>query len=890
MPYAKPYAELLDLTEDDFATLDRYRDVLAGDAESLAEDFYAYLLSHPATAAVFRDFSPAQLAELTLKQARHARELLTSRLSEEWLAGMAEIGALHYRLGVESAWVAGAYILYRDHWERVLASPGIAEADRQNLRCVVFRLIVGDLMAQLDGYANASHETDGERLAIFDVLLQALSNRETTEDASGERILRGICSGLVAKSRVVQWTGYLARNGFDEALTPRCLAGDAPPLDHVVRGANDPCWRAIESGTPLIMRTDADDAPAWMRALRGSVKEIACIPFGSADMPAVGLIGARQIGYFQRVGAVYFLAFAHIGDLVLRIRTQALRDPLTGLPNRQLFFERLQHDRAQSLRRERLLGVGILDLDGFKQVNDRLGHGAGDLLLQEASKRIKNLLRMGDTLARLGGDEFGLLLSDLERLDDLEAVCERVLDELRRPFQLDSEIAHVSGSLGLTIYPLDDGDAEDLLHHADLALYAAKEGGKDQYQTHTRAMDARVSRQIAQREELAQAFEEGRLLVHYQPIVATAQNATACPVIGVEALLRLDDGQGGMLPPGAFADSLDHPRLARSIGRHVLETALAQGERWHAQGLPLRVAVNVSARHLLDLRFVADLEEALLRHPGIRAAHVEIEVTESAPLADFETARLTLMHCQHLGVRTALDDFGTGNASLTYLQKLPAHTIKVDQSFVRDIVNDPHDLAIVSGIITTARMLGLEVIAEGVETPRHAQLLEALSCHALQGYLIAKPMPAAEIAPWIAQYRQHRPAPPAAALDEKSQVLAGHYHRVQQFIAALKGGESFPDNVLEADAEHKCHLGVWLQAEGQARFGNDPAYPLIQARHGRLHQLAREAKAALDAGDADTMHAKAQRLELENAALLAEIRVLAEPDGLHEGDCGQPAV
>ncbi len=877
MPYPKPYAELLDLADADFRTLDRYRAVLARDAEALAQGFYHYLLSHPATAAVFRNFSPGQLDELSRKQAQHARDLLASRLSDEWIAAMAKIGALHYRLGVESAWIAGAYILYWNHWELAIATPEVAAEDRQPLRSIVFRLIIGDLMAQLDGYASASRQTDSERLAIFDVLLQALSSRDAAEDLTGDSILHGICNHLVAKSRIVHWAGYLVRGGFDEVLTPRCLAGKAPALERVERAPADPCWQAIARKAPVIAATDAADAVPWVRALRGSVKEIACIPFGGDEMPAVGIIGARESGYFQRVGAVYFLAFAHIGDLVLRIRAQALRDPLTGLPNRQLFFERLQHDRAQSVRRERLLGVGIFDLDGFKQVNDRLGHGAGDLLLQEAAKRVQSLLRIGDTLARLGGDEFGLLLSDVEKLDDLEAVCERVLDELRRPFQIDTEVATVSASLGLTIYPLDDGDAEDLLHHADLALYAAKEQGKDQYQTHTRAMDARISRQIAQREQLAQAFQEGRLLVHYQPIVATAQGAESCPVIGVEALLRLDDGQGGILPPGEFADSLGHPRLARLIGRHVLDTALAQGEQWHAQSLPLRVAVNISARHLLDLRFVADLEEALLRHPGIAAEFVEIEVTESAPLADFETARLTLEHCQALGVRTALDDFGTGSASLTYLQKLPAHTIKVDQSFVRDIVNDPHDLAIVSGIITTARMLGLEVIAEGVETPRHAQLLEELSCHALQGYLIAKPMAAADIASWITQYRLEKPAASAAPLDEKSQILTGHYHRVQQFIAALKGSEPFPDNVLEADAEQKCHLGMWLHGEGMARFGHDAAYPIIEARHNRLHQLSRAAKAALDAGQIDLALAKAQTLEVENAALLAEIRALADP-------------
>ncbi len=876
MPSPKPYVELLNLTEADFRLLERYGATLTHDSDTLAQNFYAYLLRHPTTAAIFRDFSAGRLDELTRKQARHAHDLLTSRLNPGWLAVMSEVGQMHHRLGVESTWIAGAYILYWNHWERAIADARVAAEDRPALRSVVFRLIVGDLMAQLDGYAGASRETDNERLAIFDVLLEALANPGATEDPSGDSILRGICTHLVAKSSLVAWAGYLVRTSFDEVLTPRCLAGSVPPIERIDKAPDDPCWQALARKTPVIAATDDPRAPAWLRGMPGGVREIACIPFGSDDLPAVGIIGARQSGYFQRVGAVYFLAFAHIGDLVLRIRAQGLRDPLTGLPNRQLFFERLQHDRSQNLRRERLLGVGIFDLDGFKQVNDRLGHGAGDALLREAAARVNRLLRAGDTLARLGGDEFGLLLPDIERLDDLETVCERILEELRRPFQIDTEIAIVSASLGLTIYPLDDGDAEDLLRHADLALYAAKEQGKDQCQTHTRAMDARISRQIAQREQLAQAFQEGRLLVHYQPIVTTSRAADACPVIGVEALLRLDDGKGGILSPTDFAESLDHPRLARSIGRHVLDVALAQGERWHCQGLSLRVAVNISPRHLLDARFAADLEDALARHPDIAAEFLEIEVTESAPLADFETARTTLAHCRTLGVRTALDDFGTGSASLTYLQKLPAQTIKVDQSFVRDIVNDPHDLAIIAGIITTARMLGLEVIAEGVETLRHAQLLEELHCHALQGYLIAKPMPAAAIPAWIAQYRQDRlptaPAPP----DEKSQVLAGHFHRVQQFIAALKGAEPFPEHVLEADADQKCHLGMWLQTQGMARFGSDPAYPLIQARHKRLHVLARAAKAALDTGQPTEAFAKGEILELENAALLAEIRALAD--------------
>ncbi|MBN6742386.1 EAL domain-containing protein, partial [Acidithiobacillus sp. MC6.1] len=872
MPTSPPTTSFLGLTEADFRLLDRHREILAQDTDLLAKRFYDYLLRYPATAAVFRDFSQERMEHLIQAQAAHARDLLASHLDHQWLHAMAEIGAHHYSLGVEPSWVTGAYAVYWDHWDHTMAHMDMDPAERSDLRRILFRLLLGDLMAQIDGYSTSARETDAERTAIFDVLLQTLTDHQAMEDLSGFRLLGGICSGLVRKNAHVAWAGYFVRDQED-ILIPQCLEGAHRQGLHIPKSPGDPAWEALERRSPVIWKNGEGRIPAWLGSPGKAVAEVACFPFGEEDVQAVGVVATWQKGYFQRVGSSYFLAFAYIGDLVLRLHSQALRDPLTGLPNRQLFSDRLTHDREQSSRRERLLGVGIFDLDGFKQVNDRWGHAAGDELLRQVVARISPLLRTGDTLARLGGDEFGLLLPDISRIDDIEVICERILEELRRPFDLGNELAQISASIGFTVYPLDEGDPETLLRHADTAMYAAKNEGKDQCRSHTLAMDAETKHRAAAREKVACALRENRLLLHYQPIVR-AEEGTGSPVLGVEALLRLDPGDGEpLLSPGSFGDSLDHPRLARDIGRFVLESALDQAERWHAQGLPLRVAVNISGRHLLDHRFPTDLEEALARHPGLPVDHLEIEVTETAPLQHFEQACQALEQCNRLGVRTALDDFGTGNASLTYLQRLPAQTIKIDQSFVRDIINDPRDLAIVAGVITTARMLGLEVIAEGVETRRHAELLREMHCSLLQGYWIARPMPPPEILGWVANYQPAYSGSASIPEGASEDLLIGHAHRVQQFAAALEGREAFPDHVLEVDTEQRCHLGVWMATKGQ-KFANRIGWPQIQQRHGTLHQLAREAKGLLDSGRREEALAVAKQMTLENAALMAELRVL----------------
>ena len=863
--------DFLGLQDPDFQLIDRYRDLLEAEAPALAHAFYDYLLAHPVTVAVFRDFSRARLDALIQKQAEHISGLLASHLDKPWRESMRRIGALHHHLGIEPSWVAGAYIFYWRHWQKVLQEQ-VPASDRNLLRDAFFRLLIGDLMVQLDGYARASRETDAERLALFDVLLGVLAVPCGDESPRPEGLLQQIYEALPRKSASVRLAGYVVSGAMGEILTLKCLAGLPLPALQIPKIAGDPCWEALESGQAVIQSVDDPQAPEWIKALRNRIEEIGIFPFGAEDLRGVGLIGVREKGYFHRVGSAYFDAFAHLGDLVLLLHNQSLRDPLTALPNRTLFLDRLEIARDQTLRHERLLGVALLDLDGFKQVNDRLGHGAGDQLLQAVVQRLQAQLRAGDTLARMGGDEFGLLLPGLERLDDLKGVCERLLATVREPLDIQGEPVSASCSLGVTLYPLDDSDASTLIQHADMALYAAKDAGRDQFQLHTLALDEAIQTEAGMRVLLEQALHEGRLVLHYQPIVSSAGT-----VRGVEALIRLQHPEKGLLAPAAFFSALDHPRLARPIGRFVLDAALRQGAIWQGDGLQLRVAVNISTRHLLDARFLEDLREALANHPSVPLKQLEIEITESAPLLNLAEAQTVLKACQGLGVRIALDDFGTGNASLTHLQQLPAHSIKIDQCFVRDMIDDPKDLAIVTAVITASRMMGLEVIAEGVETAEHAALLNKMGCSHLQGYLFSRPLPAEDIPAWIARFR---PAPQLedalTTMDILPPILEWHILRVQELLRALRQETPFPAHVLEEDAEEHCHLGRWLRGEGARLFGQSPDFAGLLTSHERIHQIARAAKSLLDAGDVEGAMHQGQQIDQENRMLLDELLSMAE--------------
>ncbi|HWX67432.1 MAG TPA: EAL domain-containing protein [Rhodanobacter sp.] len=454
-----------------------------------------------------------------------------------------------------------------------------------------------------------------------------------------------------------------------------------------------------------------------------------------------------------------------------RVERLAFYDVVTGLPNRRLLFELLEQARTRAMRQHSLLAVGVLDLDRFKRVNDTIGHGGGDHVLAEASTRILDMLREADVLARFGGDEFALVISGLDSREQLDVISRCILQALRAPFNLLGEQMYLSASIGWTLFPLDESDAEGLIRHADLAMYAAKEEGKDRSSLYEPAMELEQLRLQAMRERIAQALQQSRLQLLFQPIVYIDGLPGLHGVAGMEALLRLDDTGQELIEPAEFMHVLDDPQLARPIGRYVLDEGLKCCQSWMRAGVSIPVSINISTRHLLHPAFFADIDAALETYPDVMDVGFGIEVTETGPTMDHARAKVVIEECRRRGIRVGLDDFGTGSASLSHIQQLDIEHIKLDQSFVRDILSDERNMAIAAGVITTARMLAKTVIAEGVETSAQGDLLASLGCHQLQGFSISRPMPAGAVPDWVAGW-----VPPPSwgnMVNERQSLLAG---------------------------------------------------------------------------------------------------------------------
>ena len=425
-------------------------------------------------------------------------------------------------------------------------------------------------------------------------------------------------------------------------------------------------------------------------------------------------------------------------------------DPLTGTPNRRLLADRLEQAIARCARSGHSLAVCFLDLDGFKEVNDRYGHAAGDALLVGVTRNLQHVLRADDTLARMGGDEFVLLLSNIATPEECSLILERVLQATGEPVTIDGHPITISASIGVSLYPTDHADADALLRHADQAMYLAKEAGKNRFHLFDPEHDrmAQVHRKFL--DALRIALDNNEFVLHYQPKV----HLLSGQLVGVEALIRWQHPERGLLPPSEFLPFMNGSTLEKSLGEWVIHAALTQAADWSRLGRPVSVSVNISATHLLHPDFYDYLQNMLGRHGDVPANTFELEVLETAALADIDQAVAILRRCRELGVHFALDDFGTGYSSLTYLRKLPVDLLKIDQSFVRDMLIDADDMGIVEGVIRLADAFKREVIAEGVETLEHGAALLRLGCRLAQGYGIARPMPAQQLLPWLAQWQR----------------------------------------------------------------------------------------------------------------------------------------
>lgn len=547
-------------------------------------------------------------------------------------------------------------------------------------------------------------------------------------------------------------------------------------------------------------------------------------------------------------------------------------DALTGLPNRTLLADRLQQAMRHAERRHTHVAVIYLDIDGFKAINDAYGHAIGDKLLVAQAGRLNQGLREGDTLARLGGDEFVVVLPDLADCDIAVPIIQRLLLAAAESLPIEGLLLRASASIGVSFYPQAEGvDADQLLRQADQAMYCAKQSGKNRFHL----FDAEQDRLLRGRHEgighIRAALENGELALFYQPKV----NLRSGAVIGFEALIRWQHPERGLIPPAQFLPLIEGHDLIVALGDWTIENALLQMEIWHKHGHVLPVSVNVAGRQLQTPEFLDKLKAALSLHPAV-ATQLELEVLENSALDDMAYVAQIIASCKMLGVGFALDDFGAGYSSLTYLRCLPAQTLKIDQSFVREMLEATDDLVILEGIVVLAESFGRHVIAEGVETPAHGEMLLRLGCEFAQGYAIARPMPAAAVLPWLESWNPSDLCRKFARVDRSQMPVLQGMVEIGAWVASLR--RHLHDATADAPPlDHmSCHFSTWLTSSGNAHLANSEAAGRIQDLHEALHRRAAELLEFGRAGRSVEALARFHEIETCREALIDALQGLLE--------------
>ncbi|HET9403489.1 MAG TPA: EAL domain-containing protein, partial [Burkholderiales bacterium] len=450
-------------------------------------------------------------------------------------------------------------------------------------------------------------------------------------------------------------------------------------------------------------------------------------------------------------------------------------DVLTNLPNRVLFYDRLKQALAQARRNQWNVGVLFIDVDRFKNVNDTLGHAMGDKLLQQVSERLTGAVRAGDTVGRLGGDEFSIVLSNLTSAQDANLVAQKIMAGFNEPFKLDSAEIYVTASIGITLYPDDSVEQDTLIKNADAAMYRAKELGRNSFQFYMPEMNTRAQALLSMESSLRRALDRGEFILHYQPKASAATGE----ITGVEALLRWQSPERGLISPAEFIPVLEETGLIVPVGDWVIKAACAQVKAWQRSGVePVPVAVNLSARQFQSPKLGASIVAAV-EESGIEPRFLELEITESSLMQNADGAISTLQYLKSCGINVSIDDFGTGYSSLAYLKRFPLDALKIDRSFVRDITSDPDDATITRAVISMAHSLGLKVVAEGVETESQFEFLAENGCDEIQGYYFSRPLTADDCGSWLGEKRRlvrlsqpAESAPTVLLVDDDDDTLA----------------------------------------------------------------------------------------------------------------------
>ena len=699
---------------------------------------------------------------------------------------------------------SGGYLITRHISSLVSATRRIASADYSTPITIASRDEIG-LLA--DNF-NAMAATVQSRIAQ---LAESEGRFRSIFDAAGDAIfIHDAESGqlLDVNRRMCEMYG--------------CTREQALMLSLADLSANVAPYTPVEAAEKLRLVRDGPQTFDWLaRRLDGQLFWV-----------EVNLRSAR-IGFAHRIIAL-------VRDISERKQQQsylehiAHHDTLTSLPNRVLLADRLNQSMAQAQRRGQLLAVAYLDLDGFKAINDRHGHDAGDQLLIVLATRMKQALRESDTLARLGGDEFVTVLIDLDNEAAGVPMLTRLLAAVSQPVPVGDLMLQVSASIGVSFYPQEAVDADQLLRQADQAMYQAKLAGKNRYHVFDAKQDSHIRGHHESLERIRRALTQGEFVLHYQPKV----NMRTGAVIGAEALIRWQCPERGLLPPAVFLPVIEDDPLAIEVGEWVINTAMTQIALWYGQGLDIPVSVNVGARQMLQANFVESLRAIMAAHPDVRPDRLEIEVLETSALEDLAHVSQVMDACRMIGISFALDDFGTGYSSLTYLKRLPVSMLKIDQSFVRDMLDNPDDLSILDGVLGLAAAFNRQAIAEGVETLEHGAMLLQLGCELAQGYGIARPMPADIFPDWAAAWRVD-PSwcnLPVVSRADLPLLYASVDHRV--WITAIEDflrGQRDTPPPLDVS---RCRFGKWLDVKSRANHNSQPVFQDIEQIHQQVHALA----------------------------------------------------
>jgi diguanylate cyclase (GGDEF)-like protein/PAS domain S-box-containing protein len=594
-----------------------------------------------------------------------------------------------------------------------------------------------------------------------------------------------------------------------------------------------------EENDPL--SSPVDRAIAEKQIIKGK-KNILLQRKDNTRIPIVYTIAPIHDSSSQIIGTIIvFHDISEAHKLTQALSWQATHDALTRLPNRVLLKDKLEQSLSNTDKHDNLLTLFFIDLDGFKPVNDKYGHEQGDKVLKIIAKRLLETIRNDDLVARLGGDEFVITLLSFTNKDEITNALDRVMSTISQPIPVGSDNIVLSASIGVTLYPDDPSDADTLLRHADQAMYIAKQQGRNQYHFFDVQSNHLSTRKEMKRQRIEYALTHNELFLVYQPKV----NMRTGDIYGLEVLLRWQHPQSGVVSPEKFLSICEDTELIIQIGDWVFNKALSQLRKWHVDGFDFHLAINIAPKQFQAPDFIDKLDNLLAKYSDIPAHFIELEVVESAALQDISMVSSIIEACHNRNIKVALDDFGTGYASLSYLKQLPADQLKIDKSFIQDMLEDEGDRGIVEGIISLARIFDRQVIAEGVESKEHGVMLLRLGCDIAQGFGISKPLVADEVIRWSESWV---PDPNWILWSETPWDISDfplliaqsdHFAGINNIITSVSEYEKGQE-VFDLLSHEHCRLGTWYYGIGKEKYGHLDSFDAVEESHRLTHELGKK--------------------------------------------------